>query len=871
MLDVYRSFYGLSGEPFRLGPDYRFSLHHTSYANAKAYLDYAIYQGEGFIAITGGPGTGKTTLISEILATLDRSRVQVATLTSTQLESRDLLQMVASAFGMHPDGFNKADLLLEIESFLVKKLRSGQRAMLIVDEAQGLSRSALEELRSLANLQYQYQLLLQICLVGQESLLELIHSPGMEHLQQRLVAATALEPLSFDETIDYIEHRLGKVGWEGDPAIDEPALRLIYRYSGGTPRRINLIVNRLFLYGGMERKHRLNGTDAQSVVEGLIEEHLLAVQPPIADDNIGAQQSAPGQKPKGRSLPRAGGPKKSSAAPASASAPAGGPDDRTARSAGGGLRWDTDNLPGSRPQAGTATGSGQAAKSKPKSKTEGGSSRRESPDTPTRVRGRQPSFAANSPEPPLQDSRRSHQRPPRDVEEKKTGSKGIALVALLLIAAGGSYYLLNNPQGVDMVNRVTHEQPEAPRPDTAEPVPSVDAGENAPVDAGGNAGEESSAESVGDTLADNAVGEKGIIIREPSADAGQPGSETADTAAAAEPAPASEAVAGDERQAPGPDSVAADAAAPAEDTPSEPVDVAADVETGTTSSPAEDRQTDAGPPAAATDMSAGEQRLASAGDSGSAAVVPPAKPSAAAESPAVRQAPPKVATATAAAAAAAATAPAAVQDSVASPVADSIAAKREQLREDAERRFSRNLAQVQSGVATPPVPAAAAVAASVPKTPPAPAAAAPRPTEIAASQPKTASAEAKKNPLTTVAEIKKLLLEGRWSSSNKPASLLPSETTFCNSQADGIHCVSVPQNVKTQYGLALYKVETDLSGFSSEGLFEMSYRTLVKLVDAKDADWQVTEYSMSCKLSSDDRVSCLDGKGITREYRRVAR
>jgi len=141
----------------------------------------------------------------------------------------------------------------------------------------------------------------------------------------------------------------------------------------------------------------------------------------------------------------------------------------------------------------------------------------------------------------------------------------------------------------------------------------------------------------------------------------------------------------------------------------------------------------------------------------------------------------------------------------------------------------------------------------------------------------------KKKPLTTARDVKAILLSGRWNSSNKPASLLPSESTFCDDKFDGIHCVSVPQNVKTQYGLALYKVESKLSGFSSEGLFEMSYKTLVKLVGT-DADgkqqtiagpsengWQVTEYAMSCKLAEDNRVSCLDGKGITREYRRQTR
>jgi len=160
MLDVYRTYYKLTGEPFRLSPDHRFSLAHRSYANAKAYLDYALFQGEGFIAITGGPGTGKTTLIGDILAGFEKTDMQVATLTSTQLESRDLLHMVAHSFDLHPDDRSKANLLLELEQFLNQQSYRGHRTILIVDEAQSLSPSALEELRLLANIQRKDQLLL---------------------------------------------------------------------------------------------------------------------------------------------------------------------------------------------------------------------------------------------------------------------------------------------------------------------------------------------------------------------------------------------------------------------------------------------------------------------------------------------------------------------------------------------------------------------------------------------------------------------------------------------------------------------------------------------------------------------------------------
>jgi len=143
------------------------------------------------------------------------------------------------------------------------------------------------------------------------------------------------------------------------------------------------------------------------------------------------------------------------------------------------------------------------------------------------------------------------------------------------------------------------------------------------------------------------------------------------------------------------------------------------------------------------------------------------------------------------------------------------------------------------------------------------------------------SAPVKKKPRFTLDKIVSTLLDGRWSSSGKPASLLPSATTFCNRQGDRISCQSVPKNVKTRYGLARYKVETTLSRFSPQGHFEMTYRTRVKLVDSEadggnnasatagDSGWQIKDYSMSCTLTAPDKVSCVDGKGITRKYRQT--
>jgi type II secretory pathway predicted ATPase ExeA len=309
VLELYKSCYNLEGEPFRLSPDHRFSFPHRSYANAKAYLEYAFSQGEGFIAITGGPGTGKTTLINDLLEGLDRSRILVATLTSAQLDLDHLIVLVISSFGLQVKGDSIALSLMELEQFLVQRNRRGDRAILIVDEAQGLSPASLEELRLLSNLQHDERLLLQVFLVGQDGLLEMIQSPAMANLHQRLIAASNLDPLDLDETVSYLEYRLCQVGWQGDPAISEEAIRIIQGYSGGIPRRINLISHRLFLYGGMHQKHALTGEDARQVIEELRKEHLLAAEVATLEfpqEDLFAESGDSGDSgDASRSLPRA--------------------------------------------------------------------------------------------------------------------------------------------------------------------------------------------------------------------------------------------------------------------------------------------------------------------------------------------------------------------------------------------------------------------------------------------------------------------------------------------------------------------------------------------------------------------------------------
>tara|TARA_R110001592_G_scaffold126336_1_gene337478 strand:+ start:112140 stop:113387 length:1248 start_codon:yes stop_codon:yes gene_type:complete len=271
---MYEHFFNLTAEPFRLSPDHRFCYNHEQYAKAKAYMAYAFMRAEGFVMVTGQPGTGKTTLIGDLVESLADENVAVANLVSTQLAADDLLRMVAFAFGITTEAADKSQVLQQLNARFLSLHRAGGRALLIVDEAQDLTHMAMEELRLLTNLQLDGSPLLQIFLLGQPELRELIHDPALEQVHQRIIATSNLRALKEDETRAYVEHRLHVVGWQNDPAISLPVFPIIYQFSQGVPRRINLICSRLFLHTFVEQRHQIGVADARTVVEELQEEQL---------------------------------------------------------------------------------------------------------------------------------------------------------------------------------------------------------------------------------------------------------------------------------------------------------------------------------------------------------------------------------------------------------------------------------------------------------------------------------------------------------------------------------------------------------------------------------------------------------------------
>ncbi|MBK1723561.1 AAA family ATPase [Thiocystis violacea] len=267
-------FYGFSGEPFRLTPDYSACFAHKNFSRARDYIIYSLMRREGFALITGEPGTGKTALLNDVRTHLVDADVDVGVLVHPQLDGLDLLIMIASAFGLASKASSKSMALQELTQYWNERLDMAHHAVLFVDEAQNLSPDALEDLRLLTNLERGGKQLLQVLLVGQESLRDMIRSPQMRQVHQRIVASWRLRPLAPQETIGYVRHRLETVGWNGDPALAPGVCREIHEYSQGIPRLINLICSRLLLHGCIGERHRLEAADAELIARELLEEGL---------------------------------------------------------------------------------------------------------------------------------------------------------------------------------------------------------------------------------------------------------------------------------------------------------------------------------------------------------------------------------------------------------------------------------------------------------------------------------------------------------------------------------------------------------------------------------------------------------------------
>ncbi|MFW5969005.1 MAG: XrtA/PEP-CTERM system-associated ATPase [Halofilum sp. (in: g-proteobacteria)] len=266
---MYEDFYGFDGKPFHLNPEPRFFFESHGHSRALAYLHYGIEQGEGFVVMTGDVGTGKTTLARMLYEELQRSReILVVQMSVPECTANEMLQMVSDAFGLEHERRTKASVLRRLFEFLRTRHEAGKRTLLLVDEVQNLPLPALETLRTLSNLQVGDKALVQIVLLGQAEFRHTLNADTLQQLRQRVVASCHLWPLSeVAETRAYIEHRLRRVGWNGDPEITDSAYEAIHEFTRGTPRRINTFCDRLLLFGFLEECHTITEQTVAAVID----------------------------------------------------------------------------------------------------------------------------------------------------------------------------------------------------------------------------------------------------------------------------------------------------------------------------------------------------------------------------------------------------------------------------------------------------------------------------------------------------------------------------------------------------------------------------------------------------------------------------
>jgi putative secretion ATPase (PEP-CTERM system associated) len=249
---MYESYYGFSERPFQLSPDPRFFFATNHHQRALSYLQYGLDQGEGFIVITGPIGTGKTTIARNLLANIADENIVAAQLVTTKLTPEELLDLVAAEFKISVTGDSKSDVLQGIEKFLINLNKQGKRALLLVDEAQNLPVETVEELRMLSNFQLDNKPLIQSFLLGQEELKAIISAPDMEQFRQRIIASAHLKPLNVEEVKNYINHRLAQANCNKETLFSDEAFQLIFEKTLGVPRKINIFVDRLLLFGFLE-------------------------------------------------------------------------------------------------------------------------------------------------------------------------------------------------------------------------------------------------------------------------------------------------------------------------------------------------------------------------------------------------------------------------------------------------------------------------------------------------------------------------------------------------------------------------------------------------------------------------------------------
>ncbi|MBN3038097.1 MAG: AAA family ATPase [Candidatus Omnitrophica bacterium] len=245
---MYEKFYGFKEKPFNLTPDSKFFYASPKHEEALNTLLLAISERNGFVVVTGEIGSGKTTVCRTLLNRLDPS-TKVALILNTHLNKKELLTAILDDLDIEYKTKSKSHLLGALNKYLIEQAHNDVNVVLIIDEAQNLTPSVIEEVRMLSNLETEKEKLIQIVLIGQPELRKKLSNPNLEQFRQRVVFHYHLQPLDYIETGEYIKHRLAKAGNKRGDIFSQPAIEEIYKYSKGVPRLINLACHNALISG----------------------------------------------------------------------------------------------------------------------------------------------------------------------------------------------------------------------------------------------------------------------------------------------------------------------------------------------------------------------------------------------------------------------------------------------------------------------------------------------------------------------------------------------------------------------------------------------------------------------------------------------
>jgi general secretion pathway protein A len=270
---MYRQHFGLKAKPFSLIPDPAFLHFSDKHKVAYSLLEYGLHEQSGLTVITGEVGSGKTTLIRHLLSEIDQSELAIGLINNTHASLGDLTQWVALAFGIPHEDKDKVTLFRDVQDYLINEWASGKRAVLIVDEAQNMDKETLEELRLYTNINADGEQFLQIVLVGQPELRDILRAPELAQMAQRVSVEYHIEPLGWQDTANYIRHRLATASNEesvesASHIFDSVAIAVIFYLSGGVPRLINTLCDFALVHAYAMGLQTINHTVALEVVRG---------------------------------------------------------------------------------------------------------------------------------------------------------------------------------------------------------------------------------------------------------------------------------------------------------------------------------------------------------------------------------------------------------------------------------------------------------------------------------------------------------------------------------------------------------------------------------------------------------------------------